>query len=336
MLRPLALAVLSAALPTLRLAAQEGQGEFSAHGQNVVRIESEAKLRVPLERTDEVWQWLQERYRDPSWLDSGETKHSATFGDELFEDVYYDTPTFDLYGQQSGVRHRSRNVLEGSAMRKDGRQLMQLKLSRGDSAGLDRSEIKFEVVHNPRPKTAEDVHAMLGMIAPEMRDSCKQRLREFGVDALALRPVLQVDQNRRRVYLADLKGALATLTLDLCTSSSWGASLRWTEMELELNEIRYTEADESARQSMQALAKRLQADLQAKFPDIVQDQTPKYNKALDMIVADSALPVRWLITNGITREDFLTRIALCLVAVVGGGAFAFARLRRRRATAAAT
>ena len=76
------LAIAAASILSLvPLRAQDDDGEFSAHGVNVIRIENEAKLRVPNEIVEDVWNWLRNRYGDCSWLDRDGAKFTAAFGD---------------------------------------------------------------------------------------------------------------------------------------------------------------------------------------------------------------------------------------------------------------
>lgn len=296
----------------------DGNGEFSAHGSGIVRVELEAKLRVPLEKTDIVWQWLQERYADCSWLDQEGHSFTAALGDEQFTDVYFDTPDLKLVSENSGVRHRSRLVHSGSADSKDGRQLLQIKLNRNDPTGLGRSEIKYKVAESkPRVLLGDDNHPLLGLLEASERDACKQKFGELNLDPYSMRPILTVLQDRKRVYLSDQSGAFATITLDLCTCDSWGADLRWTEIELELNEIRYTEANAESRTAMERYVGVIQSDLQKKFPDIVQDQTPKYTKAFVGIESGTSVPIRRLIELDLTYADFVNGIQVVVLAVIG-------------------
>ena len=319
---------LAAALPA-QGRYQQGNGEFTANGVNVLRIESEAKLRVPLEATESVWAWLQQRYADCSWLDRDGARFSAVLGDELFEDVYFDTPSLQLLATDSGIRHRSRIVKSGGAMHKDGRQLLQIKINRGDNTGLDRGEIKYSV--NPGGRTPDAQHQVLGLVDQDEREDCIRRITESGVDPYALRPVLRVDQVRRRVYLNDQQGAMATLTLDECSLREWGVRRNWTEIEIELNEIRYTEADEARRAWMKQLVTDVQADLQRQFPAILQDQTPKYTKAFRMMEQGAMVPIRPMIARGVRSEAFFVGIWVVLAAALGTGFFFVRRavLRRR-------
>jgi hypothetical protein len=284
----------------------QGTGEFSAHGANVVRVENEAKLKVPREITEDVWTWLRARYADSSFLNRDGHAFTSTFGDEQFIDRYFDTPDLKMLGWKSGVRHRSRIVMEGSAMRKDGRQLIQLKLNRLDATGLERSEIKY-TVDPPAGVEPENEKSLLALVDNSDRVALAGRLVEAGVNPSDLRPMLTINQNRRRVYVADQQGALATITLDMVSADAWWQAVRFTEIELELNEIRYTEADDKTREWMNVMNRAIQADLTAKFPAIVQDQTPKYNKAFAAVEEGMplGLPLRRMIGWQLTSTDVL-------------------------------
>lgn len=331
------------AFAVLCLAATAGRsqedpcGEFTAHGDNIVRIEDEAKLRVPEEQVEQVWAWLVEHYRDCSWLDRDGVHFTSTLGDESFADTYFDEPGLRMVDSNSGVRHRRRVVNSGSATRKDGRALLQIKLNREDPTGLARSEIKYKVDPPEEARTQDDLHPMIGLVARDERPALLQRFAEMGIDPYGMRPVLTVNQVRRRVYVADKGGAFATLTLDQCTVNDFGADLHWTEIELELNEIRYTEVDAAKRKWMKGVQQTLQDDLLAKFPGIVQDQTPKYTKAFVGLEAATWMPLRTMIRWRLSPAEMMG-------AIYGGAALGFAALaftlrwvlRRRAAVALRT
>ena len=278
-----------------------------------VRIEYETKLRVPLDQVDEVWEWLELRYADCSWLNQEDYVFQAEFGDEDFTDTYFDTPDLRMLALDGGVRHRTRVVHSGPATDKDDRQLLQIKLDHGDVTGVARAEIKFEVPTRGDGSSLEDTHPMLSLVNRDQREEFNAVFRILGIDPYTMRPILTLQQNRRRIYLNDQVGAFATLTLDLCSTNSWGTNLRWAEAELELNEIRYTEADEAERQRMERVIEVIQADLQLAFPAIVQDQTPKYNTAFTAIEAATWLPVRQLIQWQMSAADFMALLLVSLV-----------------------
>jgi hypothetical protein len=308
------------------------QSEFDGAGQGLVRIESELKLTVPEELVERVWQWLQTRYDDLTWLNDAEFTFTAGFGDEGFLDTYYDDDELSVLAENGGVRHRRRIVHSGPAARKDGRALLQIKLSRGDAAGVARSEIKFDVDPPRRIKEPDDAHRLLGLVSRAERPAVIEQLEALGFDPWEMRPVLTVQQNRRRVYLSDKAGAFATLTVDKCSCTDHGADLAWTEIELELNEIRFTEASPAERAAMEAIIDRIRVDLLTKFPSIFQDQTPKYTKAFQGIEAATRLPLATMHRLQLHVRDLW---AIALVAVLPFVTLWAYRsiLRRRRAAA---
>lgn len=305
---------------------------FGQQDDAATRIEYEAKLKVPIEQTEQVWDWLEQRYADCGWLNTGGHDFTAGFGDEDFTDVYFDTPGLHVLAQEGGVRHRSRVVHSGPSYRKDGRELLQLKINRGDEAGLARSEVKYKIVERQQGQK-DDAHPLLGLIDRDDRQDCIARLAALGLDARAMRPVVTLKQNRRRVYVNDADGAFATITLDACSTDSWGADVRWTEIELELNEIRFTKADPAERAGMKEIDLHMQRDLQEAFPGIVQDQTSKYTHSLEEIERTSWLPIKTLIGLGIGQDFLLLIVVAAGAGVVGLAGAGWKRLRTRRRAA---
>ncbi len=306
--------------------AQDARQSTAAHGADVVRIENEAKLLVPEAQVESVWTYLQQRYQDCQWLDRDGSRIRAAFGDETFVDVYFDTPDLRVLRDHNGVRVRSRVVLDGAAIEKDGRELLQLKLDRNDGSGMARSEIKFEIRRSTGGTSDDGSHVLLGMVRRSHREAAKARLREAGYDPYALQRVLTITQSRRRVYLSDASGPLLTTTLDVCTSTEFATAIRWTEVEIELNEIRYTEAGPAQRAWMERVQADVQADLCARFPDVRQDQTPKYEKAFAMLEAGSWMPVRRMLRWRLTPED----LHAPAMALVVGSIVAWSWVRRAR------
>lgn len=275
----LALAVPSAARAQADGASGDESGEFSARGFDALRIENEAKLSLPREQTEDVWAWLQRRYGpDSPWLAEIGPGITARFSNEQFRDRYFDDPSLSLLHAESGVRHRTRINLEDASDRKSGRELIQIKLRRPGDQILNRSEIKFSVKHYT-PSKPLDTHPVIGLIDRDQRSRFMNTVAEYGYEPMLLEPKITLDQHRRRVYLSKDGAPFATITLDEVSSEKWGETIHFTEIEMELNEIAYTEAPEDVRQSMEAINERMKQDLMGAFPRIVQDQTPKYNKA---------------------------------------------------------
>src|SRR5262245_24471943 len=95
--------------PRPALFPQSQEDETDAPGYDKLRIEQEDKLLVPLDMAPEVWKWLHHRYvDDKTYLAELDSRFTATWSEELFTDTYFDTPSMQLYGMQSGVRKRHR------------------------------------------------------------------------------------------------------------------------------------------------------------------------------------------------------------------------------------
>ena len=257
---------------------------FGAH-----RLENEYKLLVPDNQVAPLVAYLQKRYGRPAILlpDSKVALHGK-FSDEFFRDVYFDTPSQQLLHMKSGVRHRSRAIPGQPQNRKDGRQLMQIKLN-VPGEELTRAEVKYPIKYYTEAKTQEDRHPVLGIIDRDFRPDFTAQLRQAGIDPWKLRPALTLEQRRRRMYLSDEVGPFATITVDETSSHKLWLSSKFTEVELELNEIRYSSASEAERAEMQRVTDAIKADVLAALPGIEQDQTPKYNKAYARLAGSSSL-----------------------------------------------
>lgn len=297
-----------------------------------IRLENEIKLAVPDEIVDDVWAYLQQRYRnDLAFLTAAAGRLRAEFSDESFRDRYFDTPDLSLLGGYHGLRHRSRAILGQPGHRKDGRELMQVKLSGVGGDPNTRGEIKYEIRYyaGRRRYGTDDVHPVLKIVKRSDRPALRARLADLEVDAGVLREVLSISQHRRRVYLVDDAGVFASLTLDEAVGRRWWMRSAFTELELELSELRYTAADSATRQSMEAVSAQIREDLVQRFPQIAQDQTPKYNKM------HAALSERHPLFEATIRATFQATAVTGVLSVSGLGSLLFgAWLAQRRRLAA--
>ncbi len=306
------------------------ESKTDARGYDKVRIEQEDRLLVPLEIADEAWRWLEQRYvQDQEFVRGLDPRFSSSWSEELFTDTYFDTPSMQLYDLQSGVRHRHRVNLSDPDDVKSGRSLMQIKLNDVSSNVRERAEIKFEVEIPFSPTSDEDRHPMLGIVKPDHREPFKERLVELGLDPQAMRPVLTVTDLRRRIYL-ELDGQpFMSISHDRASSELWWGESELCEIEPELNEIGFTEADPETRAYMETVLDRVVADIQARFPEIRQDLTPKYNKFVDRLEAEVPF-LRTLVGTGTQGKDYMYKLgALALAGIFGVGWFGVAKLRAR-------
>lgn len=302
--------------------------ELGEQAKGAFRIENEWKLRVPDEVREPFREWLKQRYGTGpgSILPELGPDFTARFSDEYFIDRYFDDPELSLLAAECGIRHRTRvNLEDTSHDRKHGRQLVQLKLRRPGDQLLNRTEIKFEVNPPEVPKTERDRHPLIGLVDREQQQAFIDTAARFGHDVSRMSNMITLDQRRWRVYISRGGSAFATLTLDEVSSSFalWGHS--FTELEIELNEIAYTESQRGGQEAMEAISQRLSDDVRKAFPSIVQDQTPKYNKAYDGLAA-KVPAFRTLLLH---RDLVFTLVLVGATGLLVGAVAAAKKLRKR-------
>ena len=324
------LAVILSATPSL-LSAQSQEDETDAHGYDKLRIEQEDKLLVPLEIKEEVWNWLRQRYaEDQAYLAELDPRFTASWSEELFTDTYFDTPSMQLYAMKSGVRKRHRVNLSNPEDVKSGRELMQIKLNDLSDNVRERGEIKFDIEYPFNPTSEEDRHPMLGMVKPDHRELFKKRLSELGLDPMSMKPVLTVVDTRRRIYLKIDGKPFMSISHDNAKSDLWWGHGEVCEIEPELNEIGFTEADAETRAYMETVLDKVVADILTQFPAIQRDLTPKYNKFFDRLEDDVPF-LRTLVKTGTQSEGYMYKLGALAFAVVGGaGWLGFTKVRSTR------
>ncbi|MEM9544635.1 MAG: CYTH domain-containing protein [Bacteroidota bacterium] len=198
---------------------------------------------------------------------------------EHFLDVYFDDDAFHLFQKDVGLRYRKR-FLNNELIK----VLVQLKTPLEED-GVARNEIKFDVKKSMNSNDYLTRHPLLRYIKKKNRDELDYYLRKYNTTSKDMVQSLSLTQTRKRLYISDSSSALATITLDFVRNNSFPFQC-FTELELELNEIRYTDATESEKQSMELFNSLLKQALFENFPGLMQDQTPKYSK-LKKIVDDS-------------------------------------------------
>jgi hypothetical protein len=257
------------------------QDEAKAGGHDVLRLENEIKLNVPAELKDSVWRYLSARYAGNSFfLKAIDESFNCQFAEELFVDQYFDDKHFRAMAAGHGVRHRSRLVLSDPHSTKNERELIQVKVNDIDADDdLSRGEYKYPLPSAALQTAYGQRQPLLRLVKTEYRQDLLQRLKQYGLNAHSLYPTIRLEQLRKRVYVSRGIEPFATLTLDEVAAHYDGAQHQFVELELELNEIGFTESDAEARAEMQRINALMQSDLLERFPAIVQDQTPKYNKA---------------------------------------------------------
>lgn len=264
----------------------------------VVRIENEDRLIVPSERLKEVWEYLKAQYvDDTAKLDAIKFGLEARASEEIFTDVYYDTPNLKMLNTQAGLRHRRRINLADKDDPKNNQELIQIKVSGGGRPAIERTELKFSVNESVLGQSQGRL-PLSKIVEPAELDSLKQELRLVGADLPSLRTTLTLRDYRRRVYITDKRQPFISFSLDdVRVNYLWG-EVAFAEIEIELNEVTYTEADDGYRQIMHDAGQQITNDLREHFPFLERDLTPKYNKAFNQLSKQLPWLRLWFIWGG--------------------------------------
>lgn len=290
---------------------------MSAAGFDRMRIEQEEKLLVPDDIAPDVLEFLRRRFvEDRAHLAEIDPRFTASLAVEDFTDVYYDTPQLQLLERGSGVRHRSRVNLSNPDDVKSGRELMQIKVNEISANALERGEIKYSIEHLFRPALPEDSHPMLGIVKASHREAFKTRLRELGLDPHAMRPILTVRDLRSRIYLLRRGRPFMSVSFDQVRVRLLGQEVSFCEIEPELNEIAFTDADEPTRRAMESVLGRVVGEIRATFPTIRSDLTPKYGKSFHRL--EERIPMlRWLVRAGLHTMRAAVDVGLVAAGIAG-------------------
>jgi hypothetical protein len=302
-------------------AARAEEDDVSASGFDNMRIEQEEKLLVPMEIADEVLAFLKRRYvEDTARLAELDPRFGASFQEEDFTDVYFDTPSLQLLALESGVRHRTRVNLTNPEHRKSGRELMQLKYNNISSNALERGEVKFAIERKRRPGNPEDAHPMLGIVQDSHRAPFKKRLVEWGLDPQAMRPILTVRDLRTRVYITKEGQPFLSISFDQARSQLLWAETHFVEIEPELNEIAFTDADPEARRYMESILTAIVNDIRATYPQIQSNLHPKYNKSFSALEAQIPF-LRTLVRAHLHETESFASLVLLVIGGAGLGIY---------------
>jgi len=249
------------------------------------RLESEYKLYVPPSDVEDIWTYVQNSYGQQEFVINGQSL-TGTQSVETFIDNYFDSDDRQLAVDEVSLRHRKR-FTDGQLLK----QLVQLKLPYSTDKVI-RNEIKFDVAKLKNGDKLYAGHPLLKLLNNSDKERMQYHLASYQLRIEQLRPELKFRQHRRRVYISDDAGeSVATITLDQVTHFSI-PFLTFAELELELNEIKYTSANADERAYMEALNESMKTHLSEKFPDLKVDQRSKYNKML-ILEDESSLSNLW-------------------------------------------
>ena len=254
----------------------------SPGGFNTDRIEEEDKMMVPLDKMDEVWNYLNERYiKSNNMLSSIDPLLEASMSEEEFFDTYFDTADLKFFATQGGVRYRKRKILSDHENKKNNLELIQIKKSGISNNPTDRTEIKFPVEPPVQKNSLTDLHPLLGLTSGQDRTDLETRLNNMDVNPLSLKPVLTLRDYRKRIYITRDGQPFITISLDRVVSTLMWLKVDYGEIEYELNEMSFTSGDVDTRIYLQKVNDTIISDLKNNFPYIQQDLSPKYNKIFE-------------------------------------------------------
>ena len=248
------------------------------------RLENEYKLAIPEGEVEDLWIFLQERFTGD--IKMGDFSLKGTSSVEKFIDVYYDTPSLDLLNDNIGLRYRKRykdNILL--------KELIQLKTPFSADAVV-RNEFKYEPVKKKKTNI-ESRHPLIKHLDKSSQENLAFELAEYRVKLKDINEALQLQQIRSRIYLQDETGeSAATITLDKVKNTDFPYQ-DYAEVELELNEVRYTEADDAEKKMLVDVNNELKNAIHSSFPNITIDQRPKYNKMHELMKDDILSKLRY-------------------------------------------
>lgn len=265
----------------MRLLALAGVAAFLitpvfAQEASSVRMENEIILEAPESQSTEVWDWLIDHF-PPQCAVAGE-RLQCTRGEEDFRDLYFDTSDLSLMENLTGIRHRTRMYEDGKTT-----ELIQVKITPSNPE-TTREERKFEVRGNRKVNDDDDRHPLLQFIRQTDRAGFKELLESEGIDLPHLRPAITIHQVRHRIYFGD-PDPLFTISFDEISAERWWVRERIHELDIEINEIRYTASNPAERLRLEYLQKSLLEEVLEAFPDMRQDQTQKYTKMFGRVLS---------------------------------------------------
>jgi adenylate cyclase class IV len=244
-------------------------------GYNRPALENQQKYLVPAEVADALWLYIQNTYT-PAALKKINPHYTALESQERFVDEYFDDAAYTLLRHQHGLRLR--RVFSGKHV---DLQLLQLKISRRPRQRNIRQEIKFNVNDRPDKHGGNPDHPFLRLIRDADRRQVDSALAALQVKSSDLRPVMEVQQLRRRLYLRERGNDLASISLDYVTAEA--KETGFYELELAVDEQAYTQANAAGRKRLNHVIELLQLDLTGRFTTLQQNQAPKYNKMYQLL-----------------------------------------------------
>ena len=214
-------------------------------------------------------------------LDSLFSERASRSSTEQFYDEYFDSEDDQLLRQKLSLRYRERIQSQNQE-----KKLVQFKGLISQDSHL-QFEYKFDVPNQASRTDIYSRHPLLGHVEEEERERLAYELTRYEIDADKLKSSLSLSQQRQRWYLSDDRGDLITISVD-DVSLSRIPFHQFTELEIEINENRYTNAGIDERIYLDEKQNELLTLIQSQFPTMVNDQRSKYEKMRSLIDASTA------------------------------------------------
>ncbi len=253
------------------------------------RVELEYKLFLPVEIEEKVYQWLGHEFaRGNNFGVGGKISHSKS--DERFRDVYYDTPSLDFHKSNSSIRFRRRVNLTNANDKKNGRMLVQMKLSSSGNASRIKGEVKFRAKN--KAHYVPD-GTLTGKLKKYELPRYVETVKALGFDPYGFKRIVTLEQLRRRYYLYQDGQIFMTVTFDRGEAREMFGDYAFCEIEIEINENLYTLSDESRRKELASYATLVSQALLRQFHTIHENKLSKYSYAVEHYLKASPL-LFWL------------------------------------------
>ncbi len=249
------------------------------------RLESEYKLDIPIGQYEDLWQFIKTNFAKNKFDIDG-LLLNGTVSIEKFIDTYYDDEFGSFAENEISLRYRKR--FKDKVLLK---QLIQLKTPYSEDK-IIRNEIKFAIDDNKNVTDISNRHSFLKYLKNSDIDRMAEHLAEYKLRPEQVIQSLKLKQTRSRVYIKNNEGeSIATITLDKVTNATFPFQ-QFSELELELNEVRFTDADAKERSQMTALNENLKKQLLSEFPELKVDQRSKYRK-MKLLIDNSWASLIW-------------------------------------------
>lgn len=258
-------------------ATHASKGHF---GTDFSRVDSQTTLKIPLGEAHEVYAYLRKTYGNnhigfikaafPNLDLQGEQRQDVSD----FTDYYFDTAYLDLYKSRNTIRFRHRvNTLDKNDP-KNGRELVQIKITPHGHFEL-RNEIKYKVdENNVAPAQITHGASPVAFIKPDQVKDFSAAIAP--IQAQDLRYLVTLHQVRSRAYL-DMDGEnIISFSVDQIESHALWASARIASVDIGLQETTYTQADPKKRAIMRKIDQLVLDDLRRQFPQLTLNKKDKY------------------------------------------------------------